>query len=149
MAENRSPTMRPRLKPVRKNQLFDSWGKPFQVVVYLEQVAHMLLHVGAWVSAWTRYDETPQFMQVAPACMSGTAKTGTALQADRVHPSNSSPAYQIFLIINESLGVEHRSAVTQTQLAPTSGAEEKNRPSQANSAWPKRTPRLSACTTPA
>jgi len=74
----------------------------------------MRLHVGAWVSAWTRYDETPQFMQVAPACMFGTEKTGTAVQADSVYTSNSSPAYQIFLIINESLGVEHRSVVIQT-----------------------------------
>jgi hypothetical protein len=127
---------------VRKNQLFDSWGKPFQVVVYLEQIAHMLLHVGAWVSAWTRYAETPQFIQVAPACMQGTAKTGTALQADRAHPS--SPAYKIFLTMNESLGVEHSSVVARTQLAPTSGAEEKNRPSQAARAWPKRTLRSSA-----
>ena len=108
MAEKRSPTMRPRLKPVRKNQLFGSWGKPFQVVVYLEQIEHMPLHIGAWVSAWTRYDETPQFMHVAPACMPGTAKTGTALQPDRAHPSNISPAYKIFLTINESLGIEYR-----------------------------------------
>ena len=60
-------------------------------------------HVGAWVSAWTRYDETPQFMHVAPACM-----PGTALQPDRAQPSNISPAYKIFLTINESLGIEYR-----------------------------------------
>lgn len=70
---------------------------------------HVGAWVSAWVSAWTRYDETPQFMHVAPACMPGTAKTGTALQPGRPHHSN--PPYKIFLTINESLGIEYRPVV--------------------------------------